>query len=147
MTRTSSWITCIIIWRARVFQNGDFFLHYQEAAMSLRHVRIVSLLNGSFFRVHLTSPLNIWRARINFFFSRFQPFRTATPTMQTGRLTYLQYQRHVGHIHYQYLTRSSIFMWLFFFTFLKTCRRFPHRWKDVHYITFFSFYHLIFKIQ
>ena len=86
-TRASSWIACIIIWRARVFQNGDFFLHFQTAATSLRHVRIVRFLNGSFFRVHLTSPLNIWRARKKNFFFHFQPFHTATSTMQTGRLT------------------------------------------------------------
>ena len=66
----------IRLWSARPRHQADqsvwksdaieYFFHFQKAATSLRHIWIVSL-NRSDFRVHLTSPLNIWRARTNFF--------------------------------------------------------------------------------
>lgn len=138
-TKTSSWTVCTLIWHAWVFQGHDFFLYFQKLPMSFSRVQIVSLLNKSFSRVHLTSLPNIWRARINFFFSYFLHLRTATSTMQTGRLIFLRYQIHVGRIHYEYLTRPSISWWLFFFTFLKTCTPSPHQWNGIHHIIFFSF--------
>lgn len=96
-------------------------------AASLRHIQIVRLLYKSFFLGSLNTPLENLTRSIKFFFFRFQPLRTTTPIMETIRLTYVHFQKYVGHGCYQYLTRSSMSMQQFFFTFLKIYSRSPHR--------------------
>ena len=72
-SRAQKWTIYILIWRAWVFQNDEFFLHIPILVMTLRYIQIVRLLYKSISLGSLNILFENLTRSIIFFFSFSTP--------------------------------------------------------------------------